>query len=507
MFVKRYLTGRLNHTVAIAAVAGLIFTLAIPFSSSQAKSAPAHAAAELEAVNVNDGFANLVEAVRPAVVNISTTGHISTGSRSSGNQFGQGDEQLEEFFKRFFGERGQQFRQQAPDQKPYERKTTALGSGFVIDPAGLVVTNNHVIEDADEIEVIFEDGKRLPATIKGVDEKTDLAVLEVKTAQPLPFVKFGDSESARVGDWVVAIGNPFGLGGSTTSGIISARGRDINSGPLDDFIQIDAPINRGNSGGPLFNTKGEVIGVNSAIYSPNGGSVGIGFAIPANLAENVVSQLADSGIVQRGFLGVHIQAVSDEIAESLGLEKARGALVTKVVSDSPADEAGLEAGDIILEFDGKDVNKMRDLPKLVANTSGSEEVSMKVWRNNDAITLSAIVGDDKAGQVAVIDENDASSTGNLGLALAQLNDENRDRYGLEKETDGVVIVDVNPDGNAAKKGLREGDVIKRVGQSAVTTPDDVQNAVSANRKAQKKSVLLLVERENNTRYVVVPMSS
>ena len=224
-------------------------------------------------------------------------------------------------------------------QQPYERKTTAVGSGFVVDPNGLVVTNYHVIESADEIEVVFDDGTRIPATLKGTDEKTDLALLEIHTDEPLPYVVFGDSDEAQVGDWVIAIGNPFGLGGTTTSGIISARGRDIRSGPLDDFIQIDASINRGNSGGPLFNTRGEVIGVNSAIYSPNGGSVGIGFAIPASMANNVVAQLQTNGAVQRGFLGVHIQSVSEEIADSLGLEGSSGALVTEVMADSPAEKS------------------------------------------------------------------------------------------------------------------------------------------------------------------------
>ena len=319
-----------------------------------------HVAADLPEVNIVNGFADLVEAVKPAVVNISVTGTVSSSRRGQG--FRDQSPELEEFFKRFFGD---QFEMPDEDSRPFERKTTAVGSGFVIDPNGLVVTNNHVIEDADEIEVVFDDGTRVPATLKGTDSKTDLALLEIKGDNPFPYVVFGDSEKARVGDWVVAIGNPFGLGGTTTKGIISARGRDIRSGPLDDFIQIDAPINRGNSGGPLFNMAGEVIGINSAIFSPNGGSVGIGFAIPAAMASNVINQLKDTGTVQRGYLGVQIQSVSDDIADSLGLDKARGALVTQVIEGSPAEEAGFEAGDVILEFDHKDIPRMRELPKVV----------------------------------------------------------------------------------------------------------------------------------------------
>ncbi len=372
----------------VVALFALAMLLVLPTLSLAATSS--HAAAGLPAANVNNGFADLVQAVKPAVVNISTTGRTKS-KRIPG--LDRQLPQLEEFFHRFFGEppegfhrdhntqpHGQPHRQ--PHTQPRERTTTAVGSGFIIDPEGLVVTNYHVIDGADEIEVVFDDGTRRPATLKGRDAKTDLALLQVSTDKPLPYLKFGDSDAARVGDWVIAIGNPFGLGGTTTSGIISARGRDIQSGPLDDFIQIDASINRGNSGGPLFNIKGEVIGVNSAIYSPNGGSVGIGFAIPSSMASNVIAQLRDSGVVQRGFLGVQIQTVSEEISESLGLEKATGALVTQVNTDSPAEKAGLQAGDVILTYDGKEVRKMRDLPKLVARSKKETEVDIEIWRDD-----------------------------------------------------------------------------------------------------------------------------
>ena len=423
--------------------------------------------------------------------------------------------QLEEFFHRFFGQPPEGFRRDRksrphaqPRAQPRERKTTAVGSGFIIAPDGLVVTNYHVIEGADEIEVVFDDGTRRPATLKGRDPKTDLALLQITADKPLPYVKFGDSDAARVGDWVIAIGNPFGLGGTTTSGIISARGRDIQAGPLDDFIQIDAPINRGNSGGPLFNTKGEVIGINSAIYSPNGGSVGIGFAIPSSMAGNVIAQLRDTGVVQRGFLGVHIQAVTREIAETLGLEKAAGALVTQVAAESPAEKAGIEAGDVILAYDGKEVRKMRDLPKLVARTENQTEVDIEIWRDDRRTTLRAAIGSSEAERIAEALPEDESESGGLGLSVGPLNAENREQYGIRADagTGGALIIAVDPDGAAARRGLRAGDLIKRIGSAAINAPAEVKEAVAASRKAGKKSLLLLIERGRQNRFVVVPMN-
>ena len=494
-----------------AALAVSALTLAwSPLPAAAADSS--HAAADLGAVNINNGFADLVLAVKPAVVNISTTGRApSPGNRPElhgqmpHGQMPHGQTpQFEEFFRRFFGEPPEGLRR---DRKvrPHERKTTAVGSGFIIDPDGLVVTNYHVIENADEIEVVFDDGTRRPATLKGRDKKTDLALLEITADKPLPFVKFGDSDAARVGDWVIAIGNPFGLGGTTTSGIISARGRDIQAGPLDDFIQIDAPINRGNSGGPLFNTKGEVIGVNSAIYSPNGGSVGIGFAIPASMVSNVIAQLRDNGVVQRGFLGVHIQAVSEEIAESLGLKKPAGALVTRVAADSPAEKAGIQAGDVILTYDGKKVSKMRDLPKLVALTENKTKVDIVIWRNDRRKTLRVAIGSSEQEIAAGLPEDDAESSG-LGLSARALNDETRKQYGIDTDA-GVVIVTVDPNGAAAGRGLRVGDLIKRIGNRQINTPKEMKAAVKSARKAGKKSVLLLIERDRQTRFVVVPINS
>lgn len=460
-----------------------------------------HVAAGLPEVNIVDGFAELVEAVKPAVVNISVTGTV-TSSRRLPNFRNQSPE-FEEFFKRFFGD---QFEMPDGEEAPFERKTTAVGSGFIIDPDGLVVTNNHVIEDADEVEVVLDDGTRVPARLKGVDRKSDLALLEIDGNSPFPYVVFGDSEKARVGDWVVAIGNPFGLGGTTTKGIISARGRDIRAGPLDDFIQIDAPINRGNSGGPLFNMKGEVIGINSAIFSPNGGSVGIGFAIPSAMASNVVTQLRNTGSVQRGYLGVHIQSVTAEIADTLGLDEARGALITQVIEGSPADAAGFESGDVILSFDGKAIPRMRELPKIVALTEMDKEVDVGVWRDERELTIQVSVGGNSDATAAVPDSgSDDSATGSLGLALGELDGDAREQFGIPDESSGVLITAVEPDSAAAERGLARGELVTKVGNRDVDTVSEVEQAIGEAVDEGKQSVLLLVEREGRARYVAVPL--
>ncbi len=472
-----------------------------PGQEAHAGSMPAHRAAKLDDIDVNSGFAELVSAVRPAVVNISVTGKTRgepaiPGVRDYAPEF-------EEFFKRFFGFVPEGWK---PDeQTPYlERKTTAVGSGFVIDPAGLVVTNHHVIEDAEEIEVVLDNGTRIPATLRGADEKTDLALLEIKTTNPLPFVVFGDSDQARVGDWVIAIGNPFGLGGTTTSGIISARGRDIRSGLVDDFIQIDAPINQGNSGGPLFNTLGEVIGVNSAIYSPNGGNIGIGFAIPSSLAGNVIEQLRKTGTVERGYLGVQIQEVSADIADNLDLNGARGALVTSVVPDSPAEQAGIEVGDVILSFDGKPIEQLRDLPKIVARTMQGNNVEITIWRNQNTLRLNAQVGESRTKSIAETDSG-VHAMDQIGLVLENSSRVNLQHYGLEPNTSGLVIVGVTPGGEADRRGLKAGDLIKRINQKEVSTPEEFRTILDETRQAGKDTVLLLVQNRQLTRFVAVSL--
>ena len=456
-------------------------------------------------------FADLAERLSPAVVNISTTQKIPAQAQRRRQvpmpQFPPGSP-FEEFFKDFFD------RQQRPDQegenKRPQRRATSLGSGFIVDPAGIVITNNHVIAEADEITVILTDDTRLEAKVIGRDAKTDIAVLQVKAEKPLPFVEFGSSRKARVGDWVVAIGNPFGLGGSVTAGIISARSRVINAGPYDNFIQTDASINRGNSGGPLFNLDGQVIGINTAIFSPTGGSVGIGFSIPSDMAKNVISQLREFGRTRRGWLGVRIQPVSDEIAESLGLGKPRGALVAGVFDDGPAKSAGIEAGDVILTFDGKEVPNVRALPLIVAQTEIDKDIEVEVWRKSQAMSLKVQVSempDEK--KVAAISKDSSTApemtntVDTLGMKLTKLTETTRRKYEVGDDVNGVVVVEVDNESAAAQKGIRPGDVIVEVAQEEVTSPDQVVDKVREVQDSNRKSVLILLQRAEDLRFVAL----
>ena len=385
----------------------------------------------------------------------------------------------------------------------------SLGSGFIIDPKGVVVTNNHVVEGADEITVTLQDGTTLKAKVVGRDTKTDLAVLKVTTARPLPALAFGDSDKSRVGDWVLAIGNPFGLGGTVTAGIVSARGRDIQQGPYDNFIQTDAPINRGNSGGPLFNMDGEIIGINTAIYSPSGGSIGIGFSIPANLAKTVVEQLRDYGHPRRGWLGVKIQQVTPDIAESLGLKEPSGAMVAAVDDAGPAAKGKLRTGDIILKFDNQDVKEMRTLPRIVAETEINKQVPVTVWRDGHEQTLDVTVGelpDDQQTQLAATTPDKPVPAKplqleGLGLQLAPISQDTRDKYQIGQDQKGVVITDVAQGTPAADRGLKPGDVIVEVQQEEVTSPADVQDRVEKVRKSGRSSVLFLVQSGDGLRWV------
>ncbi|HER25601.1 MAG TPA: Do family serine endopeptidase, partial [Rhodospirillales bacterium] len=399
-----------------------------------------------------------------------------------------------------------------------KRKATSLGSGFIIETRtngdSYVVTNNHVIQDADEITVILQDNSRLDATVVGRDVKTDLAVLKIKSKRKLPSVKFGDSDKSRVGDWIVAIGNPFGLGGTVTSGIISARGRDIRSGPYDNFLQTDASINRGNSGGPMFNMDGDVIGINSAIYSPSGGSVGIGFAIPSSGAKPIVAQLIKFGEVRRGWLGVHIQAVTEEIAETLGLDKPRGALVASLIKDGPAEKSGVKTGDVILEFNDRKVPEMRKLPRIVAETEIDKPVSLTVWRDGKEVKLKVIVGQmDESEVIAALDDEDAPGKPGgdrmvdpLGVALAEITEPLRAQFKLDKEARGVVVTEVKEDSVAAEKGIRPGDLIVEVSQGEVTTPGQVTEKIDAARKEGRKRILLLIEGQTGLRFVALKIN-
>jgi len=400
-------------------------------------------------------------------------------------------------FKDFFDE----FLKRGQGGEQPKQKMTSMGSGFVVDPSGIIVTNNHVVEGAETIEVHFHDDTILKGELVGRDPKTDLAVIRVKPEKPLPVVAFGDSDKLRVGEWVMAIGNPFGLGGSVSLGIVSARNRDINAGPYDDFIQTDAAINKGNSGGPLFNLKGQVMGINTAIFSPSGGSVGIGFSVPSNTAKNVISQLVQFGETRRGWLGVKIQAVTDEIAESLNLPNTHGALVSDVTPTGPAEKSGVEAGDIIIEFNGRPVNAMRDLPKIVAETPIGEQVPLKVLRKGKEVALTAEVGRLEDGEKVA----DASAGKKpekpapavvtvLGMTVTSITDELRAKYGIDKDLKGAVITEVAKDGAAADKRLEPGDVITEAGEQEVQGAADISARVEEARKSGKNSILLLIAK-------------
>jgi serine protease Do len=475
--------------IAIARLCGVLVMLALIFLAypAQARGTP-------------NSFADLAEVLTPAVVNISTSQILLTAEGPQGLPDLPPDSPFEDLFRDFFD------RQERGDEEQ-RRRVTSLGSGFIIDPAGYIVTNHHVIKEADEITVILYDDRELPAVLIGYDTKTDLALLKVETDEPLPSVSFGDSDAVRVGDWVVAIGNPFGLGSTVTAGILSARGRNINAGPYDDFLQTDASINRGNSGGPLFNMDGQVIGVNTAIFSPSGGSVGIGFAVPSALAEPVIAQLREYGHTRRGWLGVRIQSVTDEIAENLGLDKATGALVADVTPDSPAAAAGFKPGDVILEFDGKEIAEMRDLPRIVAATAIGKPVDVVILRQGERQVVLVTIGelDETPAVIAAsaTPQGGSAEAESLGMTFAAIDSDLRRRFGLGEDASGVVVTDVEPGGAAAERNIRPGDVIVEVGLEEVATPDDVLAKLKKASDADRKSVLLLLDSSGEQRFVAV----
>ena len=445
-----------------------------------------------------DGIADVAEQVIDAVVNVSTKQSVDLRSGAM-PQLPPGSP-FEEFFEEFFKNRRGQGGQNAPNgDTPAPRRVNSLGSGFIIDTSGLVVTNNHVIADADEVNVILNDGTTLKAEVIGRDQKTDLALLKVAANKPLKAVKFGDSDKLRLGEWVIAIGNPFSLGGTVTAGIVSARNRDIQSGPYDNYIQTDAAINRGNSGGPLFNLNGEVIGVNTAIISPSGGSIGIGFAVPSKTVMPVIDQLREFKEVRRGWLGVRIQQVSDEIAESLSIKPARGALVAGIDDKGPAKPAGIEPGDVIVKFDGKDVKEMRDLPKIVADTPVGKDVEVIVIRKGKEETRTVKLGrleDEK--QASLNNKKDAAPDTKpvvkkaLGLDLANLTDELRKKHNIKDKVKGVLITGVEPNSPAAEKRLAPGMVIAEVQQQPVANATELQQRIEKLKKDGKKAAVLLV---------------
>ena len=437
-------------------------------------------------------LADLIEVVSPAVVKITAT---HTPKMAENMPQGMSPDNLPEgpmgeMFKRFFDEQqggAKQFRNPQPMQ--------ALGSGFIVDDSGIIVTNNHVVADADKLSVTLKDGREFTAKLLGVDPKTDLAVLKIETDGKLPTVGWGNSEKLRVGDPVFAVGAPFGLTGSVTSGIVSARGRDIGAGPYDDFIQVDAPINKGNSGGPLFDAQGNVVGVNTAIYSPSGGSVGIGFSIPAVLAKSIVSDIVTNGQVERGWLGVSIQNITNDIAESLGLDKAKGVIVDSVQDNSPAKEAGVKSGDVIVGFGDKEIGDVGDLTLAVADAEIGQNAQMQVYRAGKTVTLEPKIAKLKTDTATASPQQAQPELNFDALGL-----------GLQSEGDSVVITSIDPESGAAEIGIQEGDIIVSVNQKPVTSLSEVGDAVEQAKENGRPSVLAQIDRDGNHRFVAIPLS-
>jgi len=452
---------------------------------------------QLKAVTLPNSFADLVEKLSPAVVNITTTAVVP--DREQFNPMVPRGSPFEDFFRDFM-------EKQPGDQQPKrQRRGTALGSGFIISSDGLLVTNNHVIENADEIKIEMLNGDTLEAKVLGTDPKTDIALLKVESKSELPFVEFGNSDKSRVGDWVLAIGNPLGQGFSVSAGIISARGRDLQ-GPYDDFIQTDAAINRGNSGGPLFNTDGKVIGVNTAILSPNGGSIGIGFSMSSVVVKKVVNQLRDFGETRRGWLGVRIQNLNSEVAEALGLESTDGALVTDV-PDGPAKEAGIKSGDVIIEFDGVAIDDSSSLVKVVGDSDVGKDVSVLIWRDGNKKKVTVKLG--RLETVQISDERNQRRTNKVnqyaGMSFTDLNDEIRKRFDLSDDTIGVVVIGINGDSPAAARGILAGDIIQKVDQVDIQNSTQILKLIEEAKNKNKSSILFLIKRGSNVRFIAIPV--
>ena len=503
----------------LAAAASLAIAGAIGMGAVTSGTAPVFA----EAVRVDapqaPGFADVVEKVSPAVVSVRVKSPIEPANDGPGSLFngpgggfffdGPGMDNLPDDhpMKRFFREfRGDGPRAERRDQSRQERKgpqrmrPSSQGSGFFISEDGYLVTNNHVVKDGASYTVVLDNGDELDAKLIGTDERTDLAVLKVDSDRKFTYVSFADDSKIRVGDWVVAVGNPFGLGGTVTAGIVSARGRDIGAGPYDDFIQIDAAVNRGNSGGPAFNLNGEVVGINTAIFSPSGGNVGIAFAIPASTAKDVVNQLMDGGSIKRGWLGVQIQPVTDEIADSVGLKSVKGALVSEAQADGPAKAVGIAAGDIITAVNGKDVASPRELARLVAGIAPDSSVKVDVWRNGETKSFDVKLGtlpgaQDRADATTPDDDTKpGGSLADFGLTVTPSDDGK-----------GLVVTDVDNDSAAAERQMQAGDVIVAVNSKPVASTDDVNKAVAEAEKAGRKAVLFQVKREETSRFVALPV--
>jgi serine protease Do len=511
---RRFTVIALSSAAAIGLLAGV--NLAPPGIAAPAAQAPVSAAPWA-------GYADLIEQVMPSVVAITAKHEASNelvaeqpGQRDfrSGPgwrefRFGDGQgpdsEMMRRFMERFFGE---QMPFRSPPGGP-NFAPTAMGSGFIVRADGLIVTNNHVVQDASDVTVTLQDGAELHGTVLGKDADTDLALIKVDPGEHhLQAVKFADSDQVRVGDPVIAIGSPFGLGGTVTAGIVSAEHRAIGIGRYDDFLQIDAPINRGNSGGPTFNLQGEVIGVNSLIHSPSGGNVGIGFAIPSNLVNQIVADLEDDGMVQRGWLGVNIQGIDQDLAQSLGLASDKGALVAAVTDDSPAAAAGLERGDVIVSFDGKQIERLTDLTRMVADKGPGKDAQVVVWRDGSEQTLDVELGQmpNQDQAVAMNDQPADQDTPKLGVVLAQLTPEARQSLNLPEDAKGVVVTDVQPGSPAADKGLQPGDVIVEADRTQVEDPGMMAEAVRQAAERGEDSILLLIQRDGQDRFVAVRLA-
>jgi serine protease Do len=502
-------TGRQRRRVRIAAIAMSSAAAVALLTGVHASTATTPAPVTPIAAAPWSGYADLVAKVMPAVVSVTVERAAApetvTGPREFGGpQQGPDAELFRRFMERFFGERG--MGPQMPGG-PGGAPMVAAGTGFIFDQDGYIATNNHVVEDAGKVTVTMSDGRELPAEVVGTDPDTDLAVLKVDAGKPLPYVEFADSDTVRVGDPVIAIGNPFGLGDSVTAGIVSAEHRVIGAGRFDDFMQIDAPINRGNSGGPTFNLEGKVIGVNAAIESPTGGNIGIGFAIPSNLAQQIVQDLREHGQVERGWLGASIQGIDEDLAKNLDLGDQRGALVAQVVPDSPAAAAGLEQGDVILSYNGQPIKELRDLTSQVADTHPGTSAEMKVWRNGKEMNVDVEIGRTPGNDqvMAAAEQPAQDNTPKLGVALATLTPEALRSLDLPDGTEGAVVTDVQPGSPAAEKGLQRGDVILEANHQKITEPKSVADAVRDAAQRGDETILLLVKHQGQDRFLAVPL--
>jgi serine protease Do len=493
-----------HRTAALVGAAFLLGAATLPLTLNTT----AYASAAPDAVNgtvaPSGSFASIVSADKPAVVTITTT---MKAANASADESGS---PLDEQFRQFFQNQGR-MPQQAPEGRSSPH-AMALGSGFVISADGVIVTNNHVIDGASEIKVTLDDGTELPAKLLGADPKSDLAVIKIQSPKPLATIAWGDSDKLKLGDQILAIGNPFGIGTTVTAGIVSARGRDLHSGPYDDFIQIDAPINHGNSGGPLVDNSGNVVGINTAIYSPNGGSVGVGFAIPSDQAKAIVAKLEKNGSIDHGYLGVQIQPVTSDIADAVGLNRSEGALVAEVTDGTPAANAGLKAGDIITGLGNQTIKAPKDLSRVVADLSPGTKESLAVWRDGKSVDLSVTVGGNDTDQKQASaegkgDQPQQANQPSIGIGLADLTPDARESLNLPESVTGAIVASVNPDKPAAASGIQAGDVIVSVNQQPTKSARDVQTAVTQAGKSGRKSVLLLVERSGTKTFVAVPFAA